>query len=68
MDETRLQRTFSYPIAQIVCGVPAGARLVIAGEGEESLLGVGALASAGFWLDPTRDRLVPRTPLRKGQR
>lgn len=48
-----------------VLGRPAGATLVFAGEGEEPLLGVTVLESAGFWVDPARERLVPRTPLRK---
>jgi len=46
-------------------GRPAGATLVFAGEDEEPLLGVTVLESAGFWVDPQRERLVPRPPKRK---
>jgi clan AA aspartic protease len=46
-------------------GRAAGATLVFAGDAEEPLLGVTVLQSAGFWIDPQRERLVPRTPKRK---
>jgi clan AA aspartic protease len=42
-----------------------GATLVFAGEKEEPFLGVTVLESAGFWVDPQRERLVPRPPKRK---
>jgi clan AA aspartic protease len=51
-----------------VQGRPAGGTLVFAGEGEEPLLGVTVLESAGFWIDPQRERLIPRPPKRKRRR
>ncbi|GEM_PF-927044 len=45
----------------------AGGTLVFAGEGEEPLLGVTVLESTGFWIDPQRERLVPRPPKRKSR-
>jgi clan AA aspartic protease len=51
-----------------VLGRPAGGTLVFAGENEEPLLGVTVLESAGFWVDPQRERLVSRTPLRRSGR
>ena len=48
-----------------VQGRPAGGTLVFSGEDEEPLLGVTVLGSAGFWIDPQRERLVPRPPKRK---
>src|SRR5262245_18126114 len=51
-----------------VLGRPAGGTLVFAGEKEEPLLGVTVLESAGFWIDPQRERLVPRPPKRKQRR
>jgi hypothetical protein len=39
--------------------------LVFAGEDEEPLLGVTVLESAGFTIDPRRERLVPQPPKRK---
>ncbi len=49
-------------------GRPAGATLVFAGENEEPLLGVTVLESTGFYLDPQRERLIPRLPKRKRER
>lgn len=46
-------------------GQLAGGTLVFAGEDEEPLLGVTVLESTGFWIDPQRERLIPRTPKRK---
>lgn len=46
-------------------GKSAGATLVFAGEHEEPLLGVTVLESTGFWIDPQRERLIPRGPKRK---
>lgn len=43
----------------------AGGTLVFAGEKEEPLLGVTVLESAGLWLDPRHERLMPRPPKRK---
>src|SRR5438105_7940328 len=48
-----------------VLGQAAGGTLVFAGEKEEPLLGVTVLESAGFWIDPQRERLAPRPPKRK---
>ena len=49
-------------------GRSAGATLVFAGEKEVPLLGVTVLESAGFWVDPVRQRLIRRPPLRNRQR
>jgi clan AA aspartic protease len=46
-------------------GQVTGGCVVFAGEKEEPLLGVTVLESAGFWIDPQRERLIPRTPKRK---
>ena len=46
-------------------GRQAGGTLVFAGEREEPLLGVTVLESAGFWIDPQHERLIPRPPKRK---
>ena len=51
-----------------VMGQVAGGTLVFAGETEEPLLGVTVLESAGFTIDPQRERLVPRPPKRKRRR
>ncbi len=48
-----------------VLGRAAGGTLVFAGEEEEPLLGVTVLESAGLWIDPQRERLMPRPPKRK---
>src|SRR5438128_12310706 len=48
-----------------VLGRAAGATLVFAGEEEEPLLGVTVLESAGLWIDPQHERLIPRPPKRK---
>ena len=48
-----------------VMGQLAGGTLVFAGGEEEPLLGVTVLESAGFWVDPQRERLILRTPKRK---
>jgi clan AA aspartic protease len=45
-------------------GRKAGGTLVFAGEHAEPLLGVTVLESTGFWIDPRRERLVPRPPKR----
>jgi clan AA aspartic protease len=51
-----------------VLGREAGGTLAFAGENEVPLLGVTVLESAGFWIDPQRERLVPRPPMRKRRR
>jgi clan AA aspartic protease len=48
-----------------VLGQSAGGTLVFAGEKEEPLLGVTILESIGLWVDPQRERLMPRQPKRK---
>ena len=48
-----------------VLGQASGGTLVFAADDEEPLLGVTVLESAGFWIDPMRERLIPRTPKRK---
>jgi clan AA aspartic protease len=48
-----------------VLGRAAGGTLVFAGEKKEPLLGVTVLESTGLWIDPQRERLVPRPPKRK---
>ena len=48
-----------------VMGQRAGATVLFAGEDEEPLLGVTVLESAGFMLDPQRERLIARAPKRK---
>ncbi len=50
-----------------VMGLAAGGTVVFAGESEEPLLGVTVLESAGFILDPQREKLIARTPKRKRQ-
>ncbi len=47
-----------------VLGRGAGATVAFAGDDEEPLLGVTVLESAGFWIDPLRQRLIPRPPRR----
>ncbi len=51
-----------------VHGQAAGGTLVFAGDKEEPLLGVTILESAGLWVDPQRERLIPRRPKRKARR
>lgn len=48
-----------------VLGQVAGGTVVFGGEDEEPLPGVTALESAGFWIDPRTERLIPRPPKRK---
>ena len=48
-----------------VSGQIAGGTVVFAGDDDEPLLGVTVLESAGFWIDPQRERLIPRPPKRK---
>lgn len=45
-----------------ISGQITGGALVFAGENEEPLLGVTVLESAGFWIDPQKERLIPRSP------
>ena len=48
-----------------ILGKIAGGTLVFAGEDQEPLLGVTILESTGFYIDPQRERLLPRLPKRK---
>ena len=48
-----------------VLGRAAGGTLVFAGDNEEPLLGVTVLELIGLWIDPQRERLIPRPPKRK---
>ena len=51
-----------------ILGEVTGRSLVFADEKSEPLLGVTVLESAGFWIDPKGERLIPRTPkLKRGQ-
>jgi len=43
-------------------GEVTGGAIVFAGDSEEPLLGVTVLESTGFWIDPRRERLIPRAP------
>jgi clan AA aspartic protease len=51
-----------------VHGQAAGGTLVFVGEKEEPLLAVTILESEGLWIDPQRERLIPRSPKRKPKR
>ena len=46
-------------------GETTAGRVVFAAPGTEPLLGVTVLESTGLWLDPQRERLIPRPPKRK---
>ncbi|HEY3245248.1 MAG TPA: retroviral-like aspartic protease family protein [Phycisphaerae bacterium] len=62
-DGTWQELPIGYGVAEVE-GRGAGATLVFAGEDEEPLLGVTVLESAGFWIDPQHERLIPRPPRR----
>jgi clan AA aspartic protease len=66
-DGAELELPIGFGVVELK-GRSAGATLVFAGEKEVPLLGVTVLESAGFWIDPMRQRLIPRTPLRKRRR
>jgi len=66
-DGTEQELPIGFGVIEVL-GRPAGGTLVFAGEKEEPLLGVTVLESAGFWIDPQRERLVPRPPKRKQRR
>jgi clan AA aspartic protease len=51
-----------------ILGKIAGGTLVFAGDDQEPLLGVTILESTGFYIDPQRERLIPRLPKRKRSR
>jgi clan AA aspartic protease len=63
-DGTEQELRIGFGVIEIL-GRAAGATLVFAGEDEEPLLGGTVLESAGFWIDPRREQLVPRPPKRK---
>src|SRR5438105_2452210 len=64
-DGTEQDLPIGFGVIEIL-GRPAGGTLVFAGEKEEPLLGVTVLESTGLWLDPQHERLIRRTPKRKG--
>jgi clan AA aspartic protease len=66
-DGTEVDLPIGFGVIEVL-GRPAGGTLVFAGEKEEPLLGVTVLESTGLWLDPQRERLIPRSPKRKRNR
>jgi clan AA aspartic protease len=63
-DGTEQELPIGFGVVEVL-GRPAGTTLVFAGEKEEPLLGVTVRESSGFWIDPQRERLIPRKPKRK---
>jgi clan AA aspartic protease len=63
-DGTEQELPIAFGVIEVL-GRAAGSTLVFAGENEESLLGVTVLESTGLWIDPQRERLIPRPPKRK---
>ena len=63
-DGTEQELPIGYGVIEVL-GRGAGGTLVFAGEKEEPLLGVTILESTGLWLDPQRERLIPRPLKRK---
>jgi clan AA aspartic protease len=63
-DGTEQELPIGFGVIEVL-GRAAGSTLVFAGDNEEPLLGVTVLESAGLWLDPQRERLIPRPPKRK---
>lgn len=63
-DGTEQELPIGFGVIEVL-GRGAGGTVVFAGEEEEPLLGVTVLESTGFWIDPQRERLVPRPPKRK---
>src|SRR5437660_7957535 len=63
-DGTEQELPIGFGVVEIL-GRPAGSTLVFAGDKEEPLLGVTVLESTGLWIDPQRERLIPRPPKRK---
>jgi len=63
-DGTEQALSFGLGAIEVLGEMTAGS-VVFAGKEEEPLLGVTALESAGFWVDPREERLVPRMPKRK---
>jgi len=66
-DGTEQELPIAFGVIEVL-GRAAGATLVFARENEEPLLGVTVLESTGFYLDPQRERLVPRLPKRKSEK
>jgi hypothetical protein len=64
LDSSEAELRIGFGVIEIQ-GRAAGGTLVFAGEDEEPLLGMTVLESAGFWIDPQRERLVPPPPKRK---
>src|SRR5438874_2194059 len=63
-DGTEQELPIGFGVIEVL-GQAAGGTLVFAGEEEEPRLGVTVLESTGFWIDPQRERLIPRRPKRK---
>jgi clan AA aspartic protease len=63
-DGTEQELPIGFGVIEVL-GRAAGSTLVFAGENEEPLLGLTVLESAGLWVDPQRERLIPRPPKRK---
>jgi len=63
-DGTEHELPIAFGIVEVM-GQASGGTLVFAGDDEEPLLGVTVLESAGFWIAPQRECLIPRTPKRK---
>jgi clan AA aspartic protease len=63
-DGTEQELPIGYGVIEVL-GRGAGGTFVFADEKEEPLLGVTILESTGLWLDPQRERLIPRPPKRK---
>src|SRR5438128_5857881 len=57
-DGTEQELPISFGVIEVL-GRAAGGTLVFSGENEEPLLGGTVLESAGFWIDPQRERLIP---------
>ncbi len=60
-DGTEHDLPFGVGVIELL-GQPTGGALVFARENDEPLLGVTVLESAGFWIDPRRERLISRPP------
>jgi len=66
-DGTEQELPIGFGVIEVL-GRAAGGTLVFADDKEEPLLGATVLESTGFWIDPQRERLVPRPPKRKRSR
>ena len=63
-DGTEQSLSIGFGVIEVL-GRAAGSTLVFSGDQEEPLLGVTVLESTGLWLDPQKERLIPRPPKRK---